>query len=60
MEQNRQNAVSISHGEVELWVTDDLTIHLKAVTRFGDPVELGSEEAKSLAEALLRFAGMVE
>jgi hypothetical protein len=60
MEANREDVLSISNDEVTLWVTDDRTIHLKALTSFGDPVELGSEEARILAEALLRFAARVE
>ena len=51
-------AFSISDGEVRAWM--DGGIHLKAVTAFGDPVELSAAEVRSLIEALSRFLHEVE
>jgi len=52
--------ISFSQGEIVLWAEDGRSIHLKAISSFGDPVELSAEEAKELAEALLRLAAAVE
>ncbi len=38
--------------EVYLWMEQDTSIHLKAVTKYGDPVELSAEEARELAQVL--------
>lgn len=43
-------------GELYFWIEAEGSIHLKAVSPFGDPVELTSEEAKELGEALLDAA----
>lgn len=42
-------------AETGCWL-DDGAIHTKAVTSYGDPVELNSTEARLLARALVRFA----
>jgi hypothetical protein len=55
-----EESLSLSGGEVNLWLSEDGTIHIKAITSFGDPVELSSEEAKTLADHLRRFANLVE
>jgi hypothetical protein len=44
-------AVFLTHGgEVAVWV--DGGIHLKAVTKHGDPVEISTAEARGLIRAL--------
>ena len=43
-------------GEVRAWLEQDASIHLKAVTREGDPVELTGTEARRVAEELNRLA----
>lgn len=50
----------LSDGEIALWTTDDRSIHLKALSAHGDPVELNAEQARELAEQLLRLALVVE
>jgi hypothetical protein len=57
---DKNGLISLSGGEVVLWLEDERAIHLKAVTFFGDPVELSAEEAKELAEALMRLAARAE
>lgn len=51
--------VRLSDGEVTLWTDEDRSIHLKAVSSFGDPIELNAEEATELANELLRLAALV-
>jgi hypothetical protein len=43
---------SFSDGEVMFWLVNG-TVHIKAGTAFGDPVELTEVEVKELAAALL-------
>ena len=52
--------ILLSGGEIALWTDDDRSIHIKAVTPFGDPVELNAEEARELAEALTKLASAVD
>jgi hypothetical protein len=42
--------ISLSDGEVRAWI--DGGLHLKAVTTFGDPVELNADEARALIAGL--------
>jgi hypothetical protein len=44
---------SFSDGEVRFWLVNG-TVHIKAATASGDPVELTEAEAKELALALLQ------
>ena len=44
----------LAGGEIAVWV--DGGIHIKTRNPYGDPVELGQEEARELAELLLRLA----
>jgi len=43
---------SFSDGEVRFWLVNG-TVHIKAATTHGDPVELTEVEVKELAQALL-------
>lgn len=43
-------------GEAYVWLEQDTSIHLKAVTEFGDPVELTADEAERLAQVLTDLA----
>jgi hypothetical protein len=47
-------------GEVYFWIEANSSIMLKAVTKHGDPVELGAEEVREIAEALLKAATELE
>ena len=51
---------SFSDGEVRFWIEQGETIHLKASSSFGDPVELTEAEAKELALALLDAVRQIE
>ena len=43
-------------GEVYLWVEQESSIHIKAVTQHGDPVELTSHQAEELGRTLIEMA----
>jgi hypothetical protein len=46
--------------DVYCWLEQDSSVMLKAVTQFGDPVELTAADARSIAAALLTLAGRLE
>lgn len=56
----KNGLISLSDGEIKVWLEDERSIHLKAVTSFGDPVELSTEETKELADVLMRLAARAE
>jgi hypothetical protein len=60
MKQSNDTVVTLSNGEVNVWVDEGSAIHLKCVTRFGDPVELNVEEAKELIGVLERLVHEIE
>jgi hypothetical protein len=43
-------------GDVSLWVEQDSSIQIKAITDHGDPVELSPDEARRVADKLLALA----
>lgn len=58
----RSTAQSLSQfiaDEVRVWIEQEASIHLRAVTVEGDPVELTGLEARELAAALLRMAEQI-
>ena len=50
----------LSDGEISLWIEQKESICIKAITKFGDPVELSSDEANKLAKALLEMIRKIE
>jgi hypothetical protein len=46
--------------DVICWLEHDRSIMLKAVTRFGDPVELTAEDALNIAASLWALADQLE
>ncbi len=46
--------------DVYVWVEHESSIHLKAVTAFGDPVELSADEVCDIVGALLELAARLE
>jgi hypothetical protein len=50
----------LSNGDISMWIEQEASIHLRASTKYGDPVELSSEEARELAKKLMEFAQDVE
>jgi hypothetical protein len=53
-------AVARPADDVYCWLEQDSSVMLKAVTSFGDPVELTAHEAREIAAALLTFADRLE
>jgi len=49
-----------SGGEVYFWIEQGTSIHLRARTQHGDPVELSSEEAREIAEMLMQSADEID
>lgn len=47
-------------GSISMWIEQESTIHLKAVTSFNDPVELTADEARNLVELLIKFLAVIE
>jgi hypothetical protein len=47
-------------ADVYAWIENGTSIHLKAATRFGDPVELSADEVIAVAHALLGLAIRLE
>lgn len=47
-------------GRVDAWIEQDSSIQLKAISKFGDPVELTAGEARTLAENLKRLAELLD
>ena len=52
--------MKLSAGEIILWMEQESSIQLKAITAHGDPVELNATEARQLAQELLRLAALVD
>jgi len=46
--------------DVYCWLEQESSVMLKAVTRFGDPVELTARDSRTIAAALLAFAEQLD
>jgi hypothetical protein len=60
MEDRPRSEVIRPADDVYAWIEQESSIHLKAATRFGDPVELNADEARAIARALLDLASRLE
>ena len=58
--ENKSDVRSFSNGEITIWVEQNSSIQIKATSPHGDPIELSCEEAKELAQHLLRLAAVIE
>ena len=47
-------------GELYFWIEHESSIHLKAVSSHGDPIELTAEDAREIAAALLSAAEQLD
>ena len=52
--------VKLSNGEIQLWIEQEDSICIKAVTDFGDPVELSIDEALLLINELTKMVSLYE
>jgi hypothetical protein len=59
MNNEQRKLVEFAQGDVYLWVEADSSIMLKAISRGGDAVELGSGEARELGETLIKIAAKI-
>lgn len=57
---NIKEPVVLANGEINLWIEQDSSIHLKSGTDYGDPVELSKEEAEKLIEVLSKMVAVLE
>ena len=55
-----KNIYQTADGFISLWIEQDSSIQIKAVTNNNDPVELNETEARLLANKLLEFANKIE
>ena len=55
-----QEVVSLSNGDIVIWIVEESSLHIKCVTKHGDPVELNAEEVKELCEVLTAMAKRIE
>jgi hypothetical protein len=53
---SEEEVVKLSNGDIVIWTDEDSSLHIKCVTKFGDPVELNSEEVNELCEILQALA----
>lgn len=60
MNEKKDDVFKIASGDAYCWAEQGSSVMLKAVTGYGDPVELSSEEAIELANALIKAAKAVE
>ena len=51
---------SFADDEVRFWVEQESSIHLKAATPQGDPVELSANDARKIAAALIAAAQQLD
>jgi hypothetical protein len=53
---SKSNVYELAGGDIVVWAENSGAIMLKVREPFGDPVELGEEEALELGELLIRLA----
>jgi hypothetical protein len=56
MATENEDIVSLSNGDITIWIDAESSVHIKCITNFGDPVELNAEEVNELCEVLERMA----
>jgi hypothetical protein len=57
---SEENLRSLCGGDVALWTVNRTTLHMKARTKFGDPVELNDEEVRELIAVLTELLQSIE
>lgn len=51
-----EEVITLSNGNIVMWIDGESSLHLKSITKFGDPVELNLEEVNELCEVLKKLA----
>ncbi len=59
-EKGRPDCFELDGGELRIWIEQDISICMKAVTRYGDPVELSEDEAMEVAKSLIEMVKRLE
>jgi hypothetical protein len=54
-----QEMIQMCDGDFRAWI-DQGAIHMKAVDRHGDPIEVSREEIRLLAQELLKLADEID
>lgn len=57
---NNSEVYKSSDDSIIAWIEQEASIHLKAITFYGDPVELTTQEARILAKKLVEFADKID
>ncbi|RQH01654.1 hypothetical protein [Paraburkholderia dinghuensis] len=57
--ENKKDYFESSDGTLRIWIEQESSIHIKATTKEGDPVELSESEALEIAEVLKDFASRI-
>ena len=60
MNQDNASIVELAGGELQLWIEQEQSICLRAISREGDPVELSIDEARSLIGVLTQFVAEID
>ena len=60
MKSKDKKVFEVSDGNAYCWAEQKSSVMLKAVTKYGDPVELSKKEAIELAHALLEAAAVID
>jgi hypothetical protein len=50
----------LSNNEISLWIENGTSIQMKAVTKYGDPVEINYDEAIELSNILRKMADEIK
>ncbi len=51
-----ENKAIVTVGDVVVWIEQGTSIHIRAISPEGDPLELSGAEARQLASLLVRLA----
>ena len=60
MPENARSTPMTPCADVYCWIEQDSSVMFKAVTKFGDPVELTADDARDIAGARLSLAERLE
>lgn len=57
---NETEYFELDDGEIRIWIEQQACICIKAITKSGDPVEITGDQARDLAEILLKFSDKID
>ena len=52
----QEDYFELSDGAIQVSIQNETSIHIRCISKHGDPVELSSEEARDLSELLTKLA----